>query len=72
MAGRNLGAKLVGRVDDGIDLPPQSPLCSGNGAYHFLERDVAEDEEIEIAVLPQRAAGSGTEDEGDLDALAEG
>ena len=71
MAGRNLGAKLVRRVDDWIDFPPQSPLCFGNGANHFLERDVAEDEEIEIAVPPQRAASSGTEDEGGLDAVAE-
>ena len=67
MAARDLGAKLLGRIDDGIDLPRQSALRVGNPAHHFLERNGAEDEEVEIALLAQRTARNRTEQEGSVD-----
>src|SRR5262245_15538832 len=56
VAARDLRAKLVERIDDRIDLPPQSTLRVRNPVHHFLEWNGAEDEEVEIALLAQRTA----------------
>ncbi len=57
MPGANLRPELLGRIDGRIHVTPEPLLrfgqCVGNG----LERDIPDDEQIDVAVGPQLTAG---------------
>lgn len=71
MPSPELRLKLAGWIDGGIEVSAEPILSFGQCLHHVLEPGVSDHQQIDVAVLPQRAAGRGAEHERDHDPLAE-
>jgi hypothetical protein len=67
----DLGAKLVRRIDRGIHVSPQPLLRRYQGGRDEVERNVSDDEEVDVAVTAQLPACGRAKDEGHSDLVSE-
>lgn len=72
MPAENLRAELFGRVHRRIHLTTQDTLRVRQRAYHISQRDVADDDQVDVAVPAQLVARGGPEDECNLDSRPQG
>lgn len=72
MPGARLRLELVRRIDRRIQVASQPLLRFGQRVGHILERDVPNDEQIDVAVSSQLPAGCRAEHEGDDYTVSDG
>lgn len=61
MGGLHLPAELCRRIYDRRDLASQGPVRAGEGIHNLAQRDVADDQQINVAALLQLVPRRGSE-----------
>jgi len=67
VSGSYLGAELLRLVNGGIDIAAEHALRVRCRIHHVPERHVADNEKVDVALIPERITGRGSEDEGYID-----
>lgn len=60
--GSYLGVELLRLVYGGIDIAAEHALRVGCRIHHVPERHVADHEKVDVALIPERITGRGSED----------
>lgn len=69
MTNAKLSSELDGGIDSGIHITPELPLRLGKGVCYGLKWEIANHEQVDIAVGPKLAASGRPEDEGNQHAV---
>ena len=72
VAGGEFTPEFFRRVESRVDHAAESRLRRLKGLHQVGERNVADDEEVDVAGVALLAAGEGAEDEGNAEQTAEG